>query len=165
MFVLGLSIFPPLLAALAMAREGEQQTILQVYVSGITAHEFLLGKIFAGQLPAAADGVRVLRADGDRHRNVLGHARALGHAGAADPVLREPAAHGALGLVHPDRGDAEVDLARDDREPDRALRGAGTRVMVKGAGLDVVYPSLFALMLIATVLVGMSTSRFRTQMR
>ncbi len=48
MFVLALSIFPPLLAALAMAREGEQQTILQVYVSGISAHEFLLGKIIAG---------------------------------------------------------------------------------------------------------------------
>jgi ABC-2 type transport system permease protein len=48
MFVLSLSIFPPLLAALAMSREGEQQTILQVYVSSISAHEFLLGKILAG---------------------------------------------------------------------------------------------------------------------
>lgn len=46
-FVLGLSIFPPLLASLGMAREGEQKTILQVYVSSISAHEFLLGKIFA----------------------------------------------------------------------------------------------------------------------
>jgi len=43
-FVLGLSMFPPLLAALAMAKEGEQKTILQVYVSSISAHEFLLGK-------------------------------------------------------------------------------------------------------------------------
>ena len=48
MFVLALSIFPPLLAALAMAREGEQRTILQVYVSGIPAHQFLVGKILAG---------------------------------------------------------------------------------------------------------------------
>ena len=46
-FVLGISMFPPLLAALAMAKEGEQKTILQVYVSSISAHEFLLGKIFA----------------------------------------------------------------------------------------------------------------------
>ncbi len=46
-FVLGLSMFPPLLAALAMAREWEQKTILQVYVSSITAHEYLLGKIAA----------------------------------------------------------------------------------------------------------------------
>ena len=46
-FVLGLSMFPPLLAALAMAKEGEQKTILQVYVSSISAHEFLLGKIAA----------------------------------------------------------------------------------------------------------------------
>ena len=46
-FVLGLSLFPPLLASLAMAKEGEQKTILQVYVSNIPAHEFLLGKILA----------------------------------------------------------------------------------------------------------------------
>jgi len=48
MFVLSLSIFPPVLAALAMSREGEQKTIMQVYVSSISAHEFLLGKIVAG---------------------------------------------------------------------------------------------------------------------
>ena len=46
--VLALSIFPTVLATLAMSREGEQQTILQVYVSSISAHEFLLGKILAG---------------------------------------------------------------------------------------------------------------------
>ena len=55
MFVLALSIFPPLLAALAMAREGEQQTILQVYVSSISAHEFLLGKIVAGVIVGLAE--------------------------------------------------------------------------------------------------------------
>ena len=44
-FVLALSLFPPLLATLASAKEGEQKTILQVYVSSISAHEFLLGKI------------------------------------------------------------------------------------------------------------------------
>jgi ABC-2 type transport system permease protein len=48
--VLGLSIFPTVIAALAMAREGEQKTILQVYVSSISAHEFLLGKILAGMV-------------------------------------------------------------------------------------------------------------------
>jgi len=46
-FVMGISMFPALLAALAMAKEGEQKTILQVYVSSISAHEFLLGKILA----------------------------------------------------------------------------------------------------------------------
>jgi ABC-2 type transport system permease protein len=60
MFVLGLSIFPPLLAALAMSREGEQQTILQVYVSGITAHEFLLGKIIAGIVIGIAEWILCL---------------------------------------------------------------------------------------------------------
>jgi drug efflux transport system permease protein len=45
--VLSLSIFPTVLAALAMSREGEQKTILQVYVSSISAHEYLLGKILA----------------------------------------------------------------------------------------------------------------------
>ncbi len=46
-FVLAISMFPALLAALAMAKETEQKTILQVYVSSISAHEFLLGKILA----------------------------------------------------------------------------------------------------------------------
>ena len=54
-FVLGISMFPPLLAALAMSREGEQKTILQVYVSNISAHEFLLGKIFAFMVIALAE--------------------------------------------------------------------------------------------------------------
>lgn len=54
-FVLGLSMFPPLLAALAMAKESEQKTILQVYVSSISAHEFLLGKILAFMVVALAE--------------------------------------------------------------------------------------------------------------
>lgn len=54
MFVLALSIFPTVLAALAMSREGEQRTILQVYASSITAHEFLLGKILSGMIVALA---------------------------------------------------------------------------------------------------------------
>jgi ABC-2 type transport system permease protein len=56
-FVLGISMFPPLLAALAMSKEGEQKTILQVYVSSISAHEFLLGKIFAFMVIALAEWV------------------------------------------------------------------------------------------------------------
>jgi ABC-2 type transport system permease protein len=59
-FVLGLSMFPPLLAALAMARETEQKTILQVYVSSISAHEFLLGKIAAFTIVALAESVIML---------------------------------------------------------------------------------------------------------
>lgn len=56
-FVLGISMFPPLLAALAMAKEGEQKTILQVYVSNISAHEFLLGKIFAFMVVALGEAL------------------------------------------------------------------------------------------------------------
>jgi ABC-2 type transport system permease protein len=59
-FVLGLSMFPPLLAALAMARETEQKTILQVYVSSISAHEFLLGKIAAFTIVALAESASML---------------------------------------------------------------------------------------------------------
>ena len=54
-FVMGISMFPALLAALAMAKEGEQKTILQVYVSSISAHEFLLGKILAFMAVAAGE--------------------------------------------------------------------------------------------------------------
>lgn len=59
-FVLVLSIFPPLLASLAMSREGEQKTILQVYVSSISAHEFLLGKILAFMAVALSESLLCL---------------------------------------------------------------------------------------------------------
>lgn len=55
MFAVGFALFPPLLAALAMSREGEQKTILQVYVSSIKAYEYLLGKILAYFLIALAE--------------------------------------------------------------------------------------------------------------
>jgi ABC-2 type transport system permease protein len=56
-FVLAISMFPPLLAALAMAKETEQKTILQVYVSSISAHEFLLGKILAFMAVALGEAI------------------------------------------------------------------------------------------------------------
>jgi ABC-2 type transport system permease protein len=59
-FVMALSLFPPLLATLAMAKEGERKTILQVYVSSISAHEFLLGKILAFMLVAIAESLLLL---------------------------------------------------------------------------------------------------------
>ena len=59
-FVLALSIFPPLLAALAMAKEDDQKTILQVYVSNIPASEFLLGKVLAFMAVALAETVVML---------------------------------------------------------------------------------------------------------
>jgi ABC-2 type transport system permease protein len=59
-FVLALSMFPPLLASLAMSKEGEQKTILQVYVSSISAHEFLLGKIFAFMAVALSECLLML---------------------------------------------------------------------------------------------------------
>ena len=59
-FVLGLSMFPPLLAALAMAKEGEQKTILQVYVSSISAFEFMLGKVLAFMAVALAESALML---------------------------------------------------------------------------------------------------------
>ncbi|HJQ71754.1 MAG TPA: ABC transporter permease [Blastocatellia bacterium] len=54
-FAVVLALFPPLLAALATSREGEQKTILQVYVSSISATEFLLGKIAAFFVIALAE--------------------------------------------------------------------------------------------------------------
>lgn len=51
----GMALFPPLLAALAMSREGEQKTILQVYVSSISAFEYLVGKVVAYLIVAFAE--------------------------------------------------------------------------------------------------------------
>jgi ABC-2 type transport system permease protein len=53
--VMAMSMFPPLLATLAMAREGELKTILQVYVSNISAFEFLAGKILSFMIVACAE--------------------------------------------------------------------------------------------------------------
>lgn len=54
-FALCLALFPPLLVVLAMSRETEQRTILQVYVSSISAFEYLAGKVLAYILVAAAE--------------------------------------------------------------------------------------------------------------
>jgi drug efflux transport system permease protein len=51
----GMALFPTLLAALALSREGELKTILQVYVSSITAFEYLLGKVIAYLIVAFAE--------------------------------------------------------------------------------------------------------------
>ena len=58
--MLVLSLFPPLLATLASAKEGEQKTILQVYVSSISAHEFLLGKILTFMVVAFCECLLLL---------------------------------------------------------------------------------------------------------
>lgn len=59
-FVLVLTLFPTLLAALAMSKEGEDKTILQIYVSSIPAYQFLFGKIFAIMVVAFFEFVIVL---------------------------------------------------------------------------------------------------------
>src|SRR5947209_20535315 len=59
-FVLAVSLFAPLLASLAMAKESETKTILQVYVSNISAHQFLLGKVLAFTLVALAESMPML---------------------------------------------------------------------------------------------------------
>jgi ABC-2 type transport system permease protein len=53
----GMALFPTLLAALALSREGELKTILQVYVSSITACEYLLGKVIAYAIVAWAEWI------------------------------------------------------------------------------------------------------------
>jgi len=59
-FAVLFSLFPPLLSALAMSREGEQKTILQVYTSSISAHEYLFGKVLGFMVIAAAEWVLML---------------------------------------------------------------------------------------------------------
>src|SRR5260370_35831403 len=59
-FVLVLSMNAPLIACLAMAKESETKTILQVYVSSISAIEFVLGKILAFTIVVLAQTVPLL---------------------------------------------------------------------------------------------------------
>lgn len=53
-------IFPSLLAAIAMVREKEKGTILQVYASSLTASELLLGKALAYLLVGLGEAVGVM---------------------------------------------------------------------------------------------------------
>jgi len=53
-------IFPSLLAAIAMVREKERGTILQVYASSLTAAELILGKLLAYFLIGIAQAVFVI---------------------------------------------------------------------------------------------------------
>jgi ABC-2 type transport system permease protein len=59
-FVLCISMFAPMLASLAMAKESETNTILQAYSSNISALEFVLGKILAFTLVGLAESVPLL---------------------------------------------------------------------------------------------------------
>ena len=53
-------MFVPLLTALAMAQEGQRGTILQVYVSSISAHEYLLGNTLAFMMVGLAECVPLI---------------------------------------------------------------------------------------------------------
>lgn len=55
-----LSIFPPMLAGINMGREKDEGTIVQAYASGISATEFLLGKLLAFAAIGIADVVFLL---------------------------------------------------------------------------------------------------------
>src|SRR5258707_12528357 len=59
-FVLVMSMNAPLIACLAMAKESETKTILQVYASSISAIEFVLGKILAFTIVGLAETVPLL---------------------------------------------------------------------------------------------------------
>jgi ABC-2 type transport system permease protein len=72
-------IFPSLLAAIAMVREKEKQTILQVYASGISAGELLLGKALAYLLVGVAMALVVMGLGGLIFR--------VGFAGDPTPLL------------------------------------------------------------------------------
>ncbi|MBE8965590.1 ABC transporter permease [Nostocales cyanobacterium LEGE 12452] len=56
---IALTLFPPLLAGLATAREREQGTIVQVYASSLTSIEYLLGKATAYWLVGMVEVVLV----------------------------------------------------------------------------------------------------------
>jgi ABC-2 type transport system permease protein len=58
--VICLSLFPPLFSVMWMAREGEEKTIIQVYASSITAHEYLLGKVLACMMVGVGEWVLMM---------------------------------------------------------------------------------------------------------
>ena len=59
-FTVALALFPAIIAAIAMSREKEDGTIIQVYASGIKAHEFILGKGLAYWLIGICEALLVI---------------------------------------------------------------------------------------------------------
>ena len=59
-FAVVLWVFPSMLSAIAVVREKEQGTILQVYASDLKAREWLLGKVFAYVLVASGEAILVM---------------------------------------------------------------------------------------------------------
>lgn len=56
-FAVVLALFPAIIAGIAMAREKEEGTIIQVYASGIEAHELILGKMLAYLIIAIGEAI------------------------------------------------------------------------------------------------------------
>ncbi len=56
-FAVVLSLFPAIISAIAMAREKEEETIIQVYASGIKAYEYILGKTLAYLIIAIGEAI------------------------------------------------------------------------------------------------------------
>ena len=59
-FAVVLWVFPSMLSAIAVVREKEQGTILQVYSSDLTSFEWLLGKVMAYVVVAAGEATLVM---------------------------------------------------------------------------------------------------------
>ena len=59
-FAVVLWVFPSMLSAIALVREKEQGTILQVYASDLKAWEWLLGKVLAYVLVATGEAILVM---------------------------------------------------------------------------------------------------------
>ena len=62
----------------------------------------------------------------------------------------------------PDRSNARLDATADKSESGETLRGAFGGVMLKGVGLDVLYPNFLALFVFTAILVGVSAWRFES---
>lgn len=58
-FTVVLALFPAILSTIAMVREKEDGTIIQMYASGIKAHEFILGKAIAYILVGIIEAILV----------------------------------------------------------------------------------------------------------
>lgn len=59
-FTVVLAIFPAVSATIAMVREKEDETIIQIYASGIKAHEYILGKTLAYLLIAICEAFIIM---------------------------------------------------------------------------------------------------------
>ena len=99
-----------------------------------------------------------------RHRHRDRHIHAFGLSGAADQLFRESAAHHRFGRDHSGGGDSGLAAAAGQINPIRHFSVIARSSMIKGSGMETLWPNFLVLAIFTFIMVSLSVWRFRKQL-